>query len=157
MREAFFLFIVVAAGTGGELCVTRAMKHVGEVTDFRPLEVVRVIARAMKVPWMWIGVAMMALAFFSLLAMLSIENVSFVVPVTALSNATGAPREFLSRRTRVRSPLGGSASRLYWRHARLARQALTWRAAGCTNRAIGTFLGKNPCIRDNPSYNDDTV
>lgn len=90
MREAFFLFVVVAAGTGGELCVTRAMKHVGEVTDFRPLEVVRVIVRAMKVPWMWIGVAMMALAFFSLLAMLSIENVSFVVPVTALSYAAGA-------------------------------------------------------------------
>jgi multidrug transporter EmrE-like cation transporter len=90
MREAFFLFIVVAAGTGGELCVTRAMKHVGEVTDFRPLEVVRVIVRAMRVPWMWIGVAMMALAFFSLLAMLSIENVSFVVPVTALSYAAGA-------------------------------------------------------------------
>ena len=90
MREALFLFIVVAAGTGGELCVTRAMKHVGEVTDFRPLEVVRVILRAMKVPWMWIGVAMMALAFFSLLAMLSIENVSFVVPVTALSYAAGA-------------------------------------------------------------------
>jgi drug/metabolite transporter (DMT)-like permease len=39
---------------------------------------------------MWIGVAMMALAFFSLLAMLSIENVSFVVPVTALSYAAGA-------------------------------------------------------------------
>lgn len=90
MREALFLFIVVAAGTGGELCVTRAMKQVGEVTDFRPLEVVRVIVRAMKVPWMWIGVAMMALAFFSLLAMLSIENVSFVVPVTALSYAAGA-------------------------------------------------------------------
>ena len=90
MREALFLFIVVAAGTGGELCVTRAMKHIGEVTDFRPLEVVRVIVRAMKVPWMWIGVAMMALAFFSLLAMLSIENVSFVVPVTALSYAAGA-------------------------------------------------------------------
>jgi drug/metabolite transporter (DMT)-like permease len=33
---------------------------------------------------------MMALAFFSLLAMLSIENVSFVVPVTALSYAAGA-------------------------------------------------------------------
>jgi len=90
MREAFFLFIVVAAGSGGELCVTRAIKRVGEVTDFRPLEVVRVIVRAMKVPWMWIGVAMMALAFFSLLAMLSIENVSFVVPVTALSYAAGA-------------------------------------------------------------------
>jgi drug/metabolite transporter (DMT)-like permease len=90
MREAILLFLVVASGTGGEICVTRAMKHVGEVTDFRPLALVRVIFRAMKVPWMWIGVSMMALAFFSLLAVLSIENVSFVVPVTALNYAAGA-------------------------------------------------------------------
>jgi drug/metabolite transporter (DMT)-like permease len=90
MREALLLFLVVASGTGGEICVTRAMKHVGEVTDFRPLAVVRVILRAMKIPWMWIGISMMALAFFSLLAVLSIENVSFVVPVTALNYAAGA-------------------------------------------------------------------
>jgi drug/metabolite transporter (DMT)-like permease len=90
MREAMLLFLVVASGTGGEICVTRAMKHVGEVTDFRPLALVRIIFRAMKVSWMWIGVSMMALAFFSLLAVLSIENVSFVVPVTALNYAAGA-------------------------------------------------------------------
>jgi len=90
MREAVLLFLVVASGTGGEICVTRAMKHVGEVKDFRPLAVARVILRAMKLPWMWIGISMMALAFFSLLAVLSIENVSFVVPVTALNYAAGA-------------------------------------------------------------------
>jgi drug/metabolite transporter (DMT)-like permease len=90
MREALLLFLVVVSGTGGEICVTRAMKHVGEVTDFRPMAVARVILRAMKVPWMWIGISMMALAFFSLLAVLSIENVSFVVPVTALNYAAGA-------------------------------------------------------------------
>jgi drug/metabolite transporter (DMT)-like permease len=90
MREALLLFLVVASGTGGEICVTRAMKHVGEVKDFRPLAVVRVILRAMRLPWMWVGISMMALAFFSLLAVLSIENVSFVVPVTALNYAAGA-------------------------------------------------------------------
>ena len=90
MREALLLFFVVVSGTGGEICVTRAMKRVGEVTDFRPLAVVRVILRAARVPWMWIGISMMALAFFSLLAVLSIENVSFVVPVTALNYAAGA-------------------------------------------------------------------
>jgi drug/metabolite transporter (DMT)-like permease len=90
MREALLLFLVVASGTGGEICVTRAMKHVGEVTDFMPLALVRVILRTMRVTWMWIGIAMMALAFFSLLAVLSIENVSFVVPVTALNYAAGA-------------------------------------------------------------------
>lgn len=90
MREAILLFFVVCAGTGGELCVTRAMKRVGEVKDFRPYSLARVIFRAMRLPWMWLGVALMALAFFSLLAVLSIENVSFVVPVTALSYAAGA-------------------------------------------------------------------
>ena len=90
MRELFFLFIVVVVGTGGELCVTRAMKVVGEVHDFRPAALAKFVLRAMRVGWMWIGIAMMTLAFFSLLAMLSIENVSFVVPVTALSYAAGA-------------------------------------------------------------------
>jgi drug/metabolite transporter (DMT)-like permease len=90
MLEALLLFLVVVSGTGGEICVTRAMKRVGEVTDFRPLAIARVILRAMKVSWMWIGISMMALAFFSLLAVLSIENVSFVVPVTALNYAAGA-------------------------------------------------------------------
>src|SRR5881396_3415253 len=90
MREFFFLFMIIAAGTGGELCVSRAMKVVGEVHDFRPAALVRFVVRAMRVGWMWIGIGMMTVAFFSLLAMLSMENVSFVVPVTALSYAAGA-------------------------------------------------------------------
>lgn len=90
MREFVFLFLIIFAGTGGELCVSRAMKRTGEVTDFRPAALVRFIGRALRVSWTWIGVAMMAIAFFSLLAMLSFENVSFVVPVTALSYAVGA-------------------------------------------------------------------
>lgn len=90
LREILFLFFVVVSGTGGELCVTRAMKEVGEVTEFRPRALARVLLKALQVPWMWVGLAMMALAFFSLLAVLSIENVSFVVPVTALSYGAGA-------------------------------------------------------------------
>jgi drug/metabolite transporter (DMT)-like permease len=90
MLEALLLFVVVVSGTGGEICVTRAMKRVGEVTDFRPLALARVILQAMRVSWMWLGLSMMTLAFFSLLAVLSIENVSFVVPVTALNYAAGA-------------------------------------------------------------------
>ena len=90
MLEFFLLFMIIGAGTGGELCVSRAMKVVGEVHDFRPAALVRFVLRAMRVGWMWIGIAMMTVAFFSLLAMLSIENVSFVVPVTALSYAAGA-------------------------------------------------------------------
>ena len=77
------------------------MKVIGEVHDFRPGALVRFASRAMRVGWMWIGVSMMTLAFFSLLAMLSIENVSFVVPVTALSYAAGAVGAMLFLHERI--------------------------------------------------------
>jgi multidrug transporter EmrE-like cation transporter len=87
----FILFtLIVVAGTGGELCVSRAMKVVGEAPSLRPAEVAKVILKALRVPWMWLGVGMMAVAFFALLGALSIYNVSFVVPVTALSYVAGA-------------------------------------------------------------------
>jgi drug/metabolite transporter (DMT)-like permease len=90
MREFLMLALLVVSGTGGELCVSHAMKKIGEVHDFRPLALVKFVWRALRVGWMWLGVGMMALAFFSLLAVLSFENVSFAVPVTALSYAAGA-------------------------------------------------------------------
>ncbi len=101
MHEAILLVIIIFSGTGGELCVTRAMKDIGEVTDFRPAALLRFIRRAFVVGWMWIGIAMMALAFFSLLAALSLENVSFVVPVTALGYAAGAVGAMLFLRERI--------------------------------------------------------
>lgn len=90
MRQVILYVLVIGAGTGGELCVTRAMKAIGEVKDFRPTALVGVIMRALRVPWMWTGLTLMATAFFSLLAVLSKDNVSFVVPVTALSYGAGA-------------------------------------------------------------------
>ena len=100
MYKFIYFFMIVVAGTLGELCVSRAMKQVGEVHDFRPAAIVKVIGRALRVKWMWIGIGMMALAFFSLLAVLSVEKVSFVVPVTALSYVAGAlgGRFFLGER-----------------------------------------------------------
>jgi drug/metabolite transporter (DMT)-like permease len=101
VRELFLLMVIVVAGTGGELCVTRAMKEIGEVHDFRPAALARFVLRALLVGWMWIGIAMMTVAFFALLAALSFENVSFVVPVTALSYAAGAVGAVLFLRERI--------------------------------------------------------
>jgi drug/metabolite transporter (DMT)-like permease len=88
--EAILFLLIVVAGTCGELCVSRAMKMVGEVKDFRPRAIARVVFRALRLGWMWAGVSLMALAFFSLLGALSFLNVSFVVPVSALSYVAGA-------------------------------------------------------------------
>jgi drug/metabolite transporter (DMT)-like permease len=90
LRDLILFALIVVAGTGGELCVSRAMKVVGEARSFRPRDILNVILKALRVPWMWLGVGMMATAFFALLAALSIFNVSFVVPVTALSYVAGA-------------------------------------------------------------------
>jgi len=90
MREFIFYLLIICAGTGGELCVSRAMKAVGEVKDFRPASLIKVAAHALRVPWMWVGLTLMGTAFFALLGVLSMENVSLVVPVTALSYAAGA-------------------------------------------------------------------
>jgi drug/metabolite transporter (DMT)-like permease len=90
VREFLLLIAVVVLGTGGELCMTRAMRTIGEVSEFRPAALARFMGRAMLTGWMWLGLGLMTAAFFALLATLSIENVSFVVPVTALNYAVGA-------------------------------------------------------------------
>jgi drug/metabolite transporter (DMT)-like permease len=100
----YILFaLIVLAGTGGELCVSRAMKVVGEAPSFRPADVAKVMVKAARVPWMWLGIGMMAVAFFALLGALSIYNVSFVVPVTALSYVVGAFGGMTFLRERVTS------------------------------------------------------
>ncbi len=90
MRVFILYLLIIGAGTGGELCVSRAMKTLGEVKDFRPAALLGVLTRVLRVPWMWVGLGLMGTAFFSLLAVLSKENVSLVVPVTALSYGAGA-------------------------------------------------------------------
>ena len=88
-REMILFVLVVCAGTGGELCVSRAMKTIGEVTSFHPAALLSVLFRCLQLKWMWLGLALMATAFFSLLWVLSIANVSLVVPVTAISYVAG--------------------------------------------------------------------
>jgi len=89
-NEIILLLLIMVAGTGGELCVARAMQEVGPATDLRPGGLIRLILRALQNGWMWLGFLLMAVGFFSLLEMFSLENVSFVVPVTALSYGFGA-------------------------------------------------------------------
>src|ERR1700722_16369758 len=88
---AFFLFVLITVvGTLGELCLGRAMKETGELERLHPGHAASLLWRALRLKWIWIGISMMAIAFFALLLLLSFESVSFVVPVTALSYLVGA-------------------------------------------------------------------
>ena len=91
MTLEYILFIlIIVVGTAGELCLGRAMKETGELERFHPSDAMQLLWRALRVKWIWIGVAMMTMAFFALVTLLSFEDVSFVVPVTALSYLVGA-------------------------------------------------------------------
>jgi drug/metabolite transporter (DMT)-like permease len=90
LRLVVFIAIVVLTGTAGDICVTYAMRQIGEVRSFRPSVVLPMLGRAFRLAWMWLGIGLMAIAFFSLLALLSWADASLVVPATALSYVTGA-------------------------------------------------------------------
>ena len=90
MRTFLFLTIVVLAGTGGEITATHAMKQIGEVKSFSPRALLHVLRRVLQSGWMWLAIGLMALAFFSLLALLSWAEVSFVVPASAANYIVGA-------------------------------------------------------------------
>jgi ceramide glucosyltransferase len=90
MRTATILIFVVVTGTGGEICLTHAMKLLGEVHDFRPRAIASFVLRALRVSWLWLGVLLMTASFFSFLTMLSWYPVSFVIPATSLAYVAGA-------------------------------------------------------------------
>ena len=108
LKKIVLFVLVVCASTAGELCISRAMKSIGEVTNFRPMALLKTIWSAMQIGILWVGLALMTVAFFSMLMLLSMENVSFVVPVTALSYAAGAlgGQVFLGERVSRRRWLG---------------------------------------------------
>jgi drug/metabolite transporter (DMT)-like permease len=90
MRTVVILAFVVITGTGGEICLTHAMKLLGEVHDLRPREILTFSLRAVRVGWFWLAILLMASSFFSFLAMLSWFPVSFVIPATSLAYVAGA-------------------------------------------------------------------
>src|SRR2546426_8930556 len=89
MRLILFIAIVVLGGTAGDISVSHAMKKIGEVHPLTPAVIARVLGRAFRIGWMWIGIGLMAIGFFSLLALLSWADVSVVVPATALKYVAG--------------------------------------------------------------------
>ena len=90
MRTAIILIFVVLTGTGGEICLTHAMKQLGEMHDFHPRAIFHFVLRGLRAPWLWIAVLLMAVSIFAFLAMLSWFPVSFVIPATSLAYVAGA-------------------------------------------------------------------
>jgi drug/metabolite transporter (DMT)-like permease len=77
--------IVVIFNTVGDVLNTAGMKRHGEVEDFRPRALLRLGWSMVRNPLVLGGLLTLALSFFALLALLSIANVSFAIPATAIA------------------------------------------------------------------------
>ena len=75
---------IVVASTTGDVLLSRAMKQVGDVGDlWRRRGMFAVVGNTLRNPNFLLGVAAMAVAFYSLLFGLSWGDVSLVAPASA--------------------------------------------------------------------------
>ena len=77
--------VIVLATTVGEVLQAIGMRRHGEIRDFRPGAIRRAVALLAR-NWHVVGsVAAMAVSFFAYLALLTVAELSFAVPATAIT------------------------------------------------------------------------
>jgi ceramide glucosyltransferase len=91
--KTFLLFCgLIGCSSLGEVLSAKGMQQVGDVS-FRPRALLGALGRMFRNPWLFAGVACLALSFFSFISLLSYADLSFVVPLTAvgyITNTIGA-------------------------------------------------------------------
>ena len=80
--------VIMAATTAGEVGQAMAMKRHGEIHDFRPNAIRRLLALLARNKLLIASVAAMGISFFAFMALLSVSDMSFAVPATAASYVT---------------------------------------------------------------------
>jgi len=77
--------IIVAATTAGEVLQAIGMQRHGEIHDFRPGALGRVVSTLARCRYILAAIFAMAVSFFAFMALISVAELSFAVPVTAAS------------------------------------------------------------------------
>ena len=77
--------LMVAATTAGEVLQAAGMRRHGEIRDFRPGAIGRTLAALARNRFVIGGMAAMAVSFFALMKLLSMTDLSFAVPVSAVT------------------------------------------------------------------------
>ncbi len=85
MKPWLLVALIVAATTIGDLLQSREMKRHGEIHDFRPSGIRRVLAALAQRRFLILAVCFMAISFFAFMTLLSVSDLSFAVPATAAS------------------------------------------------------------------------
>lgn len=79
------LLIAIILVSIGDLLLAQGMKKIGAVSDFQPAALLRLGVKIFTNPTIIIGILCLASFFFLWLAILSWSELSFVLPLTALS------------------------------------------------------------------------
>lgn len=80
-----WIVVTVLSGTIGDLVSAKGMAIHGELDDFGPGGLAHIMRYIVTHPLVAGGIFSNAIAFFSFMALLSVSDLSFAVPVTALS------------------------------------------------------------------------
>ena len=77
--------VMVGATTAGEVLQAAGMRRHGEIRDFRPGAIGRALAVLARNRFVIGSVVAMAVSFFAFMKLLSMTDLSFAVPVSAVS------------------------------------------------------------------------
>jgi drug/metabolite transporter (DMT)-like permease len=83
MLKWLLVALIVAATTVGEVLQAIGMKRHGEIHDFRPGALGKVLGLLARNQFIIASVGMMAISFFAFMKLLSVADLSFAVPATA--------------------------------------------------------------------------
>ena len=87
MKTFLLLCSLIAFSSLGEILSAKGMQQVGAVS-FHPRALAGAIWRMLRNPFLFAGVAFLAVSFFSFISLLSYADLSFVVPLTAVGYIT---------------------------------------------------------------------
>lgn len=107
MKTALLLASLIVCSSLGEVLSAKGMQQVGAVS-LRPRALLRALGRMLRNAYLFVGVVFLAVSFFSFISLLSYADLSFVVPLTAISyvtNTLGA-KFFLGERIEPQRWLG---------------------------------------------------
>ncbi|MFP3868652.1 MAG: EamA family transporter [Desulfobacteraceae bacterium] len=84
-KTLFTLIIAIFSVSIGDVLLSRGMKQIGAVSTYQPRALLKLGVQIFSHPYIILGILCLAVFFFLWLAVLSWSDLSFALPLTALS------------------------------------------------------------------------
>lgn len=90
MKTLIVIITAVLAQTLGDVCLTRGMKSIGEISTLDPIRLLVIGLQVFTTPDIWLGIGILLIFYLLYLTALSWADLSYVVPATAFGYALNA-------------------------------------------------------------------